>query len=85
MWELLKLGASVRNMVTDSSVVEIQKEINKIRYQKVSEQDLRDAKELYIGNFVMEVQKPATAARYALNRELYNLPEDYYETYLEQF
>jgi len=79
-----KATASVRNMVTDSSVVEIQKEINRIRYQKVSEQDLRDAKELYIGNFVMEVQKPATAARYALNRELYNLPEDYYETYLEK-
>jgi predicted Zn-dependent peptidase len=79
-----KATASVRNMVTDSSVVEIQKEINKIRYQKVSEQELRDAKELYIGNFVMEVQKPATAARYALNRELYNLPEDYYETYLEK-
>jgi len=79
-----KATASVRNMVTDSSVVEIQKEINKIRYQKVSEQDLRDAKELYIENFVMEVQKPATAARYALNRELYNLPEDYYETYLEK-
>jgi hypothetical protein len=71
-------------MVTDSSVVEMQKEINKIRYQKVSEQDLKDAKELYIGNFVMDVQKPATAARYALNRELYNLPENYYETYLEK-
>ncbi len=79
-----KANASVRNMVTDSSVVEIQKEINKIRYQKVSEQDLKDAKELYVGNFVMDVQKPATAARYALNRELYNLPENYYETYLEK-
>tara|TARA_B100000809_G_scaffold31430_1_gene27357 strand:+ start:17874 stop:19925 length:2052 start_codon:yes stop_codon:yes gene_type:complete len=79
-----KATASVRNMVTDSSVVEIQKEINKIRYKKVSEQDLKDAKELYVGNFVMDVQKPATAARYALNRELYKLPEDYYETYLEK-
>ncbi len=76
--------ASVRNMVTDSSVVEIQKEINKIRYQKVTEQDLKDAKEKYIGSFVMDVQKPATAARYALNRELYNLPDDYYEKYLEK-
>tara|TARA_B100000787_G_scaffold152225_1_gene125739 strand:- start:30252 stop:32303 length:2052 start_codon:yes stop_codon:yes gene_type:complete len=79
-----KATASVRNMVTDSSVVEMQKEINKIRYQKVSEQDLKDAKELYVGNFVMDVQKPATAARYALNRELYNLPDDYYETYLQK-
>jgi zinc protease len=79
-----KATASVRNMVTDSSVVEIQKEIKKIRYQKVSKQDLKDAKELYIGNFVMDVQKPATAAKYALNRELYNLTDDYYETYLEK-
>ncbi|MGK0421380.1 MAG: putative Zn-dependent peptidase, partial [Polaribacter sp.] len=31
-----KATASVRNMVTDSSVVELQKEINKIRYQTVS-------------------------------------------------
>ncbi|MBL4604187.1 MAG: insulinase family protein [Flavobacteriaceae bacterium] len=76
--------ASVRNMVTDSAVVELQKEINKIRYQKVTAQDLKDAKELYVGSFVMDVQKPTTAARYALNIELYNLPNNYYETYLEK-
>ncbi|MDO6743382.1 pitrilysin family protein [Tenacibaculum soleae] len=75
--------ASVRNMVTDSSVVEIQKEINKIRYQKVSAEELKNAKAKYVGNFVMEVQKPATAARYALNIALYNLPADFYENYLK--
>lgn len=41
--------ASVRNMVTDSAIVEIKKEINKIRYQKVTEKELQDAKEEYIG------------------------------------
>ena len=76
--------ASVRNMVTDSSVVEIMKEINLIRYKKVSEQELKDAKAKYIGNFVINVQKPRTAARYALNREIYNLSEDFYEKYLEK-
>ncbi len=76
--------ASVRNVVTDSSVVELLKEINKIRYQKVTEKELKDAKEKYIGNFVIDVQKPATAARYALNIELYDLPKDYYETYLQK-
>ncbi len=75
--------ASVRNAVTDSSVVEIQKEINKIRYQKVSAEELKNAKAKYVGNFVMEVQKPATAARYALNIALYNLPADFYENYLK--
>ncbi|GAB7258118.1 M16 family metallopeptidase [Polaribacter sp. OB-PA-B3] len=75
--------ASVRNMVTDSAIVEIKKEINKIRYQKVTEKELQDAKEEYIGGFVMDVQKPATAASYALNIALYNLPEDFYANYIK--
>lgn len=75
--------ASVRNMVTDSSVVEIQKEINKIRYKKASAEELKNAKAKYVGSFVMEVQKPATAARYALNIARYNLPANFYENYLK--
>lgn len=74
--------ASVRNMVTDSSVVELMKEINKIRYQKVSEEELKNAKEQYIGSFVINAQNPSTAATFALNKELYDLPDDFYETYL---
>ena len=80
---VFKAFASVRNMVTDSSIVEIQKEINKIRYQKVTQKELQDAKEEYIGSFVMGVQEPATAANYALNIALYNLPEDFYANYIK--
>lgn len=76
-------SAKVRNIVTDSSVVEIQKEINKIRYQKVSAEELKNTKAKYIGNFVMDVQKPRTAANFALNIARYNLPEDFYENYLD--
>jgi predicted Zn-dependent peptidase len=75
--------ASVRNMVTDSSVVEIQKEINKIRYQKVTEKELNNAKEEYIGGFVMDVQKPETAASFALNIARYNLSEKFYANYIK--
>ena len=75
--------ASVRNMVTDSSVVEIMKEINKIRYKKVSAEELENAKQEYIGGFVINAQNPRTAANFALNKEIYNLPNDYYEKYLE--
>ncbi len=79
---VFKATASVRNVVTDSSVVEMQKEITKIRYQKVSAEELKNAKAKYIGSFVMNVQKPTTAARYALNIAMYNLPTDFYENYL---
>ena len=67
-------------MVTDSSVVEIIKEINKF-VTKVSEEELKNAKEEYIGGFVINAQNPRTAANFALNIELYDLPNDYYETY----
>ena len=80
---IFRAGAAVRNMVTDSAVVEIQKEINKIRYQQVSAEELKNSKAQYIGSFVRNVQKPETAARYALNIARYNLPADFYENYLE--
>lgn len=80
---IFKATASVRNMVTDSSVVELQREINTIRYQKVSEEELKNAKEKYIGSFVMDVQKPRTAANYALNIARYNLPKNFYADYVK--
>jgi zinc protease len=75
--------ASVRNIVTDSSVVEIQKEINRIRYEKVTPEELENSKEEYIGGFVMDVQKPRTVASFALNIERYNLPKDFYANYIK--
>ncbi|MFT6869032.1 MAG: zinc protease [Polaribacter sp.] len=78
-----RASASVRNMVTDSSVVELQKEINKIRYQKVTAEELANSKEEYIGGFVMDVQKPRTVANFALNIARYNLPQDFYENYIK--
>ena len=80
---IFRAGAAVRNMVTDSAVVEIQKEINKIRYQKVTPEELKNSKAEYIGNFVRNVQKPSVAANFALNIARYNLPSNFYEKYLE--
>ncbi|MBC2837956.1 pitrilysin family protein [Robiginitalea sp. SC105] len=76
--------ASVRNMVTDSSVVEILKEIKRIREEPVSDKELEIAKAKYTGSFVLALEQPATIARYALNIETENLPKDYYKTYLER-
>lgn len=78
-----KTSASVRNMVTDSAMVEAMKEINKIRYQKATQEELDIAKAKYIGSFVRNVEKPQTVANYALNILTNNLPEDYYQNYLK--
>ncbi|MGG6229795.1 M16 family metallopeptidase [Tenacibaculum sp. SDUM215027] len=78
-----KTTASVRNMVTDSAMVEAMKEINKIRYQKATQEELNIAKAKYIGNFVRNVEKPQTVASYALNILTNDLPADYYKNYLK--
>ncbi|NRD18770.1 insulinase family protein [Winogradskyella eckloniae] len=76
--------AKVRNEVTDSAVVEALKEIKRIRTEPVDAQLLEDAKQKYIGNFVMALERPQTIANYALNIKLNDLPEDFYTTYLQK-
>jgi zinc protease len=76
--------ASVRNAVTDSAVVEFMKEIKKIRSEKVSVKELKDAKANYVGSFVMALERPATIAQYALAIQRDNLPADFYTTYLQK-
>lgn len=77
-------STSVRNTVTDSAVVEFFKEIKRIRTEKVSPEDLKNAKAKYVGNFVLALENPQTIARYALNIETKGLPENYYKTYLKK-
>lgn len=77
-----RASSSVRNSVTDSAVVEFLKEVKKIRTEKVDEKMLADTKAGYIGQFVMDIEKPQTVARLALNSILYKLPDNFYENYI---
>ena len=78
-----RAGAKVRNMVTDSAVSEIVKEISRIRLERVDSELLKNAKAKYVGSFIRNAESPSTIAGYALNIKLNNLPDDYYESYLE--
>ncbi|CAH0337068.1 hypothetical protein FVB9288_02808 [Flavobacterium sp. CECT 9288] len=76
-------STQVRNAVTDSTVVEIFKELKKIRTEKVSEEMLASVKAGYIGRFVMQIEKPQTVAGYALRIQSQGLPADFYENYIK--
>jgi len=78
-----KASSQVRNAVTDSAVVELLKEVKKIRTEKVTDEVLKNVKASYIGNFVMQIEKPETVARYALATETQKLPADFYENYIK--
>ena len=77
-------STAVRNMVTDSSVVESLKEINRIKNELVSAEDLKNAKAKYVGDFVLALERPQTISEYALNIKLNDLPKDFYTTYLQK-
>jgi predicted Zn-dependent peptidase len=78
-----KANSQVRNAVTDSAVVEFLKEIKRIRTERVTDETLNNVKAGYVGKFVMQVEKPQTVARYALNIETEGLPADFYENYIK--
>jgi zinc protease len=77
-------GASVRNEVTDSSITEFLFELRRIATEKVDEADLQLVKNSMNGSFARSLESPQTIANFALNMERYDLPEDYYATYLQK-
>ncbi|BDD05256.1 M16 family metallopeptidase [Aureibacter tunicatorum] len=77
-------SASVRTEVTDSAVHEILYEMNRINNVKITDEELQNTKNALAGRFSIALQNPSTAARFALNTARYNLPENYYQTYLQR-
>lgn len=75
-------NASVRNEVTDSSITEFLYEIERITTELVEDSTLRFIKNYMNGSFARSLESPQTIANFALNIERYNLPKDYYSTYL---
>jgi len=81
---MFRTSASVRNAVTDSTVMETMKELKRIRTEKVDPETLKNVKAGYVGKFVMALERPQTIANYALNIKTKELSDDFYKTYLEK-
>ena len=76
--------ASVRNEVTDSSLVEFLSEIRKMVEAPAADSSLQFVKNYLNGSFALSLERPETIARFALNIERYGYSSDYYATYLER-
>ena len=76
--------ADVRSEVTDSALVEFMAEIHRIRDEQVDSTELATAKAFLSGSFARSLENEGTVARFALNIERYDLPEDHYQTYLQR-
>ena len=75
--------AQVRNEVTDSAAVELLMELDNMKNSFVTDEELNSAKAKYTGNFVLSLENPSTIAGFARNIITQKLPEDYYNSFLE--
>jgi predicted Zn-dependent peptidase len=75
-------SAEVRNPVTDSSFTEILAEMSRLRTEPVPDDELNMVRNYMMGNFGRSLENPSTVANFAINTARYNLPKDYYSTYL---
>ncbi len=75
-------GGSFRNEVTDSAIVQLLAEIEVMTESEVTDKEIDLVKKSMTGAFARSLESPQTIARFALNTVRYNLPNDYYATYL---
>ncbi|HNR56761.1 MAG TPA: insulinase family protein, partial [Flavobacteriales bacterium] len=80
----LVVTTSVRTEVTKSAVAEILIEMERMRNEPVTKEELILAKHSMMGAFGRSLEDPRTVARFALNTRLNDLPADHYETYLKR-
>jgi hypothetical protein len=73
---------SSRAEVTDSSVIELLSEIDKIKKVKVGDQELSDIKAAYFGDFVRDSESPSTIAQYSVDIKIEELENDYYKNFI---
>ncbi|MCU1262433.1 MAG: hypothetical protein JWO80_5318, partial [Bryobacterales bacterium] len=73
--------AEVRTPVTDGSMTEFLKEFTRLRDEKVPASEMDDAQRSIVATFALSLEQPTQVLGYATTRKIYNLPDDYWDTY----
>ncbi len=79
----MRAFAAVRNAVTDSAVVQLLYEIDRMSKEMVSEEELKLVKEKYAGSLIRSMENPENIANFAYNTKTQNLPANFYNNLLE--
>lgn len=77
-------SAEVRTAVTGASLDEFFYELNRIRDEAVTEKDLEDAKNFLTGVFPIRAETQEGLTNLIVNQQLYELPNDFLQTYRER-
>jgi zinc protease len=78
---LFTAQSPVRTDVTEGTIREFMNEFKRIRDEKVSDTELRNAKNAIIGGFALALENPTGRLNNIITQKLYNLPANYWDTY----
>lgn len=76
-------AASVRRSATDSAFTQVIYEMDRMRNELVSSDELEMHKQNASGRFLLGLENPSSIASMVQNIELYGLPKDYYKNYVK--
>ncbi len=76
-------AADVRNEVTDSALVQLLFEVNRMATEPVTKEELTLNVQSAVGNYLMSLANPTTTAIRVQNIDFYKLPNDYYDRLVE--
>jgi zinc protease len=74
-------SAEVRTDVTEGAMKEFMYELNRLRDEPVTADELENAKRAIVGSFALSLEQPQALLQNIVTQKLYNLPDDYWDTY----
>jgi zinc protease len=77
-------GGDLRTEVTDGAMTEFLRELNRIRDEKVADDELDAARHSVVARFALSLESPQQLIGYAITRKAYNFPADYWDKYPAQ-
>lgn len=77
-------GGDLRTEVTGGAMTEFLRELNRIRDEKVPEDELDAARRSVVARFALSLESPQQLIGYAITRKAYNFPADYWDKYPAQ-
>jgi zinc protease len=77
-------GGDLRTEVTDGAMTEFLRELNRIRDEKVPDDELDAARRSVVARFALSLESPQQLIGYAITRKAYNFPAEYWDKYPAQ-
>lgn len=56
-------------------------ELQRLRDERVSDEELENAKRALVGSFALSLERPQELLQNIITQKIYNLPADYWDTY----